>query len=308
MAQSGFPHKRVSIRSDPERYPSHMAVLSRVRLIVNADDFGLTPGINRAVAELAGAGALTSATLMASARAFDDAVARAALHPSLSTGCHVVLVDGTPCASRGIPSLRGADGRLHDSLPSFVFELQGGRISEGDIQREAVAQIQHVQSTGLRVTHVDTHKHTHLFPRVARPLLRAAVQCGVGAIRNPFEPAWSTRLTRGALLRKIEVTGLRGFQDSFLRLCREFGVRTTDGSIGVSVTGKLDAAALRLLLQEAPPGTWELVCHPGYQDAALDAVKTRLRHTREIEREALLDQIPGAVRRATVQAVSFSDL
>ncbi len=295
--------------SELELYASHMErVPPGVRLIVNADDFGLTSGINRAVGELAQAGAVTSATLMASGDAFDDAVTQAALHPFLSVGCHVVLVDGKPCAPSGIPTLRGGHGHLPASLTQFIIALQSGHVSEQDIEREAEAQIRQLQSTGLRVTHVDTHKHTHLFPRVARPLLRAAVRCGVTAIRNPFEPAWSARLTRGALLRKIEVTALRGFQNSFQHLCREFGVRSTDGSIGVSATGNLDAVALRLLLRDAPEGTWELVCHPGYRDGALDGIKTRLRGTREIEREVLLDQIPRAVQSGRIQAISFADL
>ena len=92
------------------------------RLIINADDFGLTPGVNRAIAELHDAGAVTSATLMATGPAFDDAVALALARPSLGIGCHIVLVDGTPVSDPStIPTLLGPDGRtFRNSLGNFA--------------------------------------------------------------------------------------------------------------------------------------------------------------------------------------------
>ncbi len=281
----------------------------RIRLIVNADDLGLTAGVNRAVAELAGKRALTSSTLMANGAAFDDAVTQAASQPALGIGCHVVLVDGTPVApADAVPSLVQADGRLRDSLIGFIADLQRGRIREAEIEVEAAAQIRRLQTAGIAVTHVDTHKHTHLFPRVARPLLRAAQACGVPAIRNPFEQAWSANLTRGALFRKIEVAALRNFQERFHILRQAAGLRCPDGSIGVSATGSLDAATLQRLLDAAPDGTWELVCHPGYNDTDLARMKTRLRTTRDIERQALLQLIPGAVAAGRIELIGFRDL
>ena len=280
-----------------------------VRLIVNADDFGLTGGVNRAIGELNAAGCLSSATLMADGSACGGAIAVARQHPALGVGCHVVLVDGSPCADpSAVPTLLGRGGRLRDSLAGFIWDLQRGRISEDEIETEAKAQIGRLQSAGVHVTHVDTHKHTHLFPRVTRPLMRAAMRCGVRAIRNPFEQPWSASLTRGAFLRKLEVTALRRFQASFQQLRRASGLHSTDGCIGVSATGSLDASTLQRILDEAPGGTWELVCHPGYNDADLGAVKTRLRETRNVEREALLRQIAAAVQSGRVHLIGFSDL
>lgn len=279
------------------------------RLIVNADDFGLTEGVNRAIGELAEAGVLTSATLMANGTAFHHAVTVANRHGNLAVGCHIVLVDGTPSANpASIASLLTRHGRLRDSLASFCFDLQRGHILEQEIEAEAVAQIQRLQTAGLRVTHIDTHKHTHLFPRVARPVLRAAKRCGIHAARNPFEPAWSARLTRGALVRRFEVTLLRGFRNSFHRLCVENRIATTAGCIGIAATGQLSDPNLRALLQSAPAGVYELVCHPGYHDAALAAVPTRLRETREVERHALLHQITPAIQSGRVSLLSFAGL
>ena len=278
---------------------------SAIRLIVNADDFGLTNGVNRAVTELFTAGALSSATLMANGNAFAGAVAA----PPAAVGCHIVLVDGEPVsAAASVPSLVGPGGRLQSSLVRFVADLHLGRISQKEIEREAIAQITRLQAAGIVVTHVDTHKHTHLFPRVALPVMRAAMYCGVRAIRNPFEQPWSASLTRGALLRRLEVAALRSFSETFGKLRRAAALQTTDGSIGVSATGHLDADTLERLLAAATPGTWELVCHPGYNDRDLDAVKTRLRSTRETEREALLRLLPKAVREGRIELISFADL
>jgi chitin disaccharide deacetylase len=275
--------------------------LAERRLIINADDFGLTEGVNRAVLELNAAEVLPSATLMATGRAFREAVHSAFVQTSLGVGCHVVLVDGRPeLHPAELPTL-APEGRLRSSLTSFMVDLFGGRIASREIEREAVAQIQQLQSAGITVTHLDTHKHTHMFPRVLGPLIRAARACNVPAIRNPFEPDWSLRLTEKAPpTRRLQVRTLRLFREQFLRAVRAARLRTTDGTLGVLATGTFDAAYVLRLLRNMPPGTWELVCHPGYVDGALRRAGTRLVNTRDTERLALLQALempPAGVPR-----------
>lgn len=257
------------------------------RLIVNADDFGMTAGINRAVLELHNAGVLTSATLMARAAATEEAIGMAQATPSLGVGCHVVLVDGEPVSA--LPSTLAPAGSFHPTLGAFLRALFTGNMREGDIEIEARAQIQFLQSRGVKLTHIDAHKHTHMFPRVLRPLLRAAKSCGIRAVRNPFEPQWSIAATPGApFVRRAEVRLLRFFEASFRRTVAEEGFVTADGAIGVLATGTLDAATVASLLRRVPgSGTYELVTHPGYNDADLARVRTRLRQSRNTEREAL---------------------
>jgi predicted glycoside hydrolase/deacetylase ChbG (UPF0249 family) len=260
------------------------------RLIVNADDFGQTPGINRAVLELHKAGLLTSATLMARAAATDQAIEIARATPTLGVGCHVVLTDGEPILPPDqISSLLDPSTNLFiPSLTVFLGRLFAGRIRAEEIQAEATAQIQYLQSSGVHVTHIDTHKHTHMFPRVLRPLLRGARACGIHLVRNPFEPVWAIRATAGAgFVRAAQVSILRSQQSTWRRILAEEGFETTGGTIGVSCTGALDAVALHRLLDRVPAGTWELVTHPGYNDADLARVRTRLRASRDIERKAL---------------------
>ena len=260
------------------------------RLILNADDFGLTAGVNRAIIELHQAGALTSATLMARAAATEEAIQIARSAPSLGVGCHVVLVDGEPAMpAQDLPTLADPrTGRLHPTLGAFLTRLFAGRIRSAEIEAETAAQIASLQSRGLRLTHIDTHKHTHMFPVVLRPLLRAAKAAGIRAIRNPFEPAWSLRATPGApWIRRTEVSLLRLFEPAFRRIVAEGGFSTTNGAIGVLATGTLNASTVNALLRNLPPGTWELVSHPGYNDADLARAHTRLLASRETEREAL---------------------
>lgn len=263
------------------------------RLILNADDFGLTPGINRAIAELHAAGALTSATLMASGPAFDDAIRIAHAHPTLGVGCHIVLTDGTPISPpHTIPTLLGPDGKtFRPKLTHFVRDLLLGRIDPAEIERESLAQVQTLQRAGIDVTHLDTHKHTHIFPTVARELVRIASYTSVALLRNPFEPLGGRSSTHAGLTRRFQIRLLNSLKPQFDRIAS--AAVLTDGTIGISATGNLDANTLHEALADLPEvGTFEFLCHPGYNDSDLDQVATRLRAHREIEYQALLDQIP----------------
>jgi hopanoid biosynthesis associated protein HpnK len=277
------------------------------RLIVNADDFGLTAGVNRAVVELHKAGVLTSTTLMARAQASQEAIEMARSTPALGVGCHIVLVDGEPVLpAHRIPTLLdGRSGRFPASLIGFLARLSTRRIRPAQIEDEVRAQIEFLLSRGVRLTHVDTHKHTHMFPTVLCAVLRAARQYGIRAVRNPFEPAWAVHATNGApWLRPAEVGLLRRLQPVWQRIIAEEKFATTDGTIAVAGTGVLNAAMLRSLLRQLPEGTWELVTHPGYNDRDLSQVRTRLRASRDIERQALqtVREFPA------IRLTAFADL
>lgn len=277
------------------------------RLIVNADDFGLTSGVNRAIVELHAAGLVTSTSLMARAGATDEAIELARAAPSLGVGCHVVLVDGEPVLPpEKVPSLVDArTGRFPNSLTAFLLRLFTGRIRAEEIAAEAAAQIAHLQQRGVRLTHIDTHKHAHIFSAVLRPVLRAARAAGIRAVRHPFEPEWAVRAAIGApLARVVQIAALRPFAPRSRQIIAQEGFTATDGTIAVGGTGTLDAATLRSLLGQLPAGTWELVTHPGYNDADLARVRTRLRASRDVERQALtaIREVPG------IELISFADL
>lgn len=288
------------------------------RLIVNADDFGLTRGINRAVEELHLAGVITSATLMASGAAFEDAVGIAHRNPTLGVGCHLVFTDGIPISHpEAIPSLLGADGKtFRPTLLDFAQAALRGTLKFEEIAGEAQAQIQKLQRAGIDVTHIDSHKHTHLFPAVARPVLHIAERCGVRAFRYPSEPRWSRSLkSNGAGLGRRLAQNVFELLEPAFRRCINVpsDEKTTAGTLGIAATGTLTATHLRSLLESiahhGPDSLYELCCHPGFNDADLDRQRTRLRSSREIEYHALLEVIPEFTRTAgSIQLIHYGAL
>jgi hopanoid biosynthesis associated protein HpnK len=283
-----------------------------LRLIVNADDFGLTSGVNRAILECHTDGIVTSSTLMATGPAFAEAVQIARVTPALKVGCHVTLVDGNPVLGANVPSLLdGNSGGLRTAFSSFALASLSGRLSARDIEAEATAQIRKLQEAGISVTHFDTHKHVHLFPRVLKPLLQAAKACGVSAVRNPFGPVriLDLRAQPRSWKRWTQVGMLNSFSGKFRRAVAKSGLHTTDGTIGVVGTGSMTAELFQLLLKTIPSGTWEFVCHPGYLDTDLHAAKTRLLESREVERQMLTaSNMRNFLRSQNIELISYGEL
>jgi hopanoid biosynthesis associated protein HpnK len=284
------------------------------RLIVNADDFGFTPGVNRAIVEAHTLGIVTSSTLMANGPAFGEATQMAKASSALSVGCHIVLIDGEPVLDPSrLPTITRAR-KFRDGLKTFAARALTRRMNAGEIESEARAQIQKIQSAGIAVSHIDTHKHTHIFPQILRPLLRAARGCGVRALRNPFGPRFPLRSSQllsqpNLWTRFAELRILSRFAGQFRRAVDREGFVTPDGTLGIEVTGMLDERLFQAIAQSIPDGTWEFVCHPGYNDADLAAAKTRLRESRELELKVLT--MPAArevLAQAGVQLISYRDL
>jgi hopanoid biosynthesis associated protein HpnK len=288
------------------------------RLIINADDFGLTAGVNRGIVEAHEQGVVTSATLMANGPAFEEAIGLAQARPRLGVGCHVVLVDGAPLLNKTeVASLLDGGGngsggpRFREGIGRFGALALMRRVAADEIEAEATAQIRKLQSAGISVTHLDSHKHTHLFPHVLRPLLRAAAKCGVRAIRNPFERIQGAQLAASPSLWKrwTEVGLLRSLARQFREAVEEAGISTPDGTLAIVATGSLNERLLRLMVENLPDGTWELVCHPGYNDADLQQVHTRLRESRESELRILTSSSTRDLLAANgVEVVTFREL
>jgi len=292
------------------------------KLIVNADDLGLTAGVNRAIVEAHIGGVVSSATLMANGAAFEDAVTAARSAPNLSVGCHVVLVDGTPVSPAGsmdtLLAIRSAEpGKFYSSLSAFAARAMLGGFDRDQLVVEVTAQIRKIQSTGLQVTHLDTHKHAHIFPEILAALLRAARICGVRAIRNPFVPvkAMPARLFKGKRnlwKRYGQMRMLHTFSGQFLQRTKRAGLLTPDGVVGVIETGSVESSGysslLRQTLASLPEGTWELVCHPGYNDADLRAADTRLLDSREEERRLLTStELRQFLEEQKIRVISYQE-
>ncbi|HME34067.1 MAG TPA: ChbG/HpnK family deacetylase [Candidatus Sulfotelmatobacter sp.] len=283
-------------------------------MIVNADDFGFTAGVNRGIVEGHSHGVVTSSTLMANGSAFVEAAELAKTLPKLSVGCHVVLIDGQPVLdATELPTLT-IGTHFRDGMKTFAARAIAGAMAPDEITVEAAAQIRKIQSAGIVVSHIDTHKHTHLFPKVLRPLLRAAADCGVRALRNPFGPRLPLQSSRllsrpGLWVRYAEVRVLGSFAGKFREAVDREGFITPDGTLGIVVTGALDETLFYAIARSIPEGTWEFVCHPGYNDADLQASKTRLRESRATELRVLT--LPAArevLAQEGIELISYREL
>ncbi len=284
-------------------------------LIVNADDFGLTRGVNAGIIRAYREGILTSATLMANGPAFEDAIEQAHANPGLDVGCHLCLVGEravAPCEE--IPSLADRDGQLPSTLFVLMTRLSSGFVSTREIEREFRAQILRVRNAGIEPTHLDTHKHTHTHPRVMEALGRVANEFGIKSVRKPFENLRTVLGNAGVDGRTnarqvVSAMAAGAAAPLFRRLARSYGLRTPDHFFGLTATGRLGSAVLSELLENLPAGTSELMCHPGLCDADLQRLETRLKGEREVELAALTD--PG-VRRVTerrgIRLVGYEEL
>jgi predicted glycoside hydrolase/deacetylase ChbG (UPF0249 family) len=274
-----------------------MAVPTRY-LAVNADDFGFTRDVNLGIVEAHRRGILTSTTLMANGDAFGHALELSAETPSLDIGAHLVLVGGLSLARPGL------------ELPVTVGELLRRIVARKiDVYLELRLQMERIAAAGIRPTHVDTHKHTHLFPQVLEAVARLAGEFSATWVRRPLDyplhgsPAevpWTVR----ALSRTLG--GLRTrFQD---RLSRH-GCRTTDHFAGFQLTGRLTAEALSHLIRHLPEGRTELMVHPGHCTEELQKARTRLKESRQAELDALTDaRVRAELDEARVELRSFATL
>ena len=283
------------------------------RLIVNADDFGLTSGVNRAVLEGHHRGIVTSTTLMANGQRFAEAVELAKTTPRLGVGCHVMLADGAPVLDPSqVKSLLDRPGGRQFPAPisQFAWRCLRGELLPEEIEAEVTVQIRKLQAAGIPVTHFDTHKHTHMFPRALRPMLRAAQACGIRAVRNPLESVRISHFFRPGLWKRWgQVRILNRLVGDFRQAVREAGMVTTDGTLGIITTGSLTEAIFRVMIEHLPNGTWELVCHPGYNDVELQGLETRLRESRVRELEFLTaPRVREFLDQRGIVLISYRDL
>jgi chitin disaccharide deacetylase len=271
---------------------------TRKRLVVNADDFGFTPDVNGGIVEAHRRGILTAATLMANGAAFDDAARLARQVPSLDAGCHLVLIGGR--------SLLHPNRPLPHTIPRLLAAIASREIR---IYDELAAQVRRLFAAGIRPTHLDTHKHTHLAPPVLDAVARLSQEFGIVWVRRPFD--LPLNMLRGVTPRAQQLTSgalglLRG---RFQRALEKRHCRTTDYFAGFQMTGRLRTQELVELLGAIPTGITELMCHPGRCGPALRNANTRLKESRERELEALTaPETRRAVEENGIELVGFGSL
>lgn len=278
-------------------------------LIVNADDFGLTVGVNRAIIEGHLEGIITSATLMANMPAFDEAVELAKSTPSLGVGLHFNITQGRPIADADrVRSLVDESGQFLGTSTALLLRALTGRLRRDEIELELAAQIARMMSSGLAPTHIDTHKHSHAIPIVLDAIVTVAKESAIPAIRRLSQPmdlrenAWSFELISQALGAAALGILCRLEEEKLMRT----GLAKTEALYGIARTGLWDRPWLLRLIAGLSHGTSELMCHPGYEDVQLRAAGTRLVASRHLELELLKDDaVAQSIRTHGVELINY---
>jgi predicted glycoside hydrolase/deacetylase ChbG (UPF0249 family) len=235
---------------------------SPTRLIINADDFGISRGVNIGIIEAAVMGVVTSASMIVNLPAFADALDRAVLCPTLSLGLHLNFTVGRPLTPA--PSLTQRDTGEFFTLPALVARASLGLLDSSDIARECLAQIDRMIEAGFPPTHLDSHRHVHAHPAIFSVVARAAASRGIFQVRIPRE---SLRVNAGDWRATVKKTGLLICAD--LSRATAAADRAIDFA-GISLQGgKSFATRLFALIPQLKAGTTELMTHPGYADASL---------------------------------------
>lgn len=245
-----------------------MAAVKRAnRLIVTADDFGLATEVNQAVEAAHRDGILSAASLMIAGPAAADAIARAHALPHLRVGLHLVLVDGHPALPPSeIPDLVDERGRLRSDMARLGFEIATRPAVAQQVSAEIAAQFEFFRAAGLKLDHVNAHKHFHLHPIIAGKVIVIGKRYGMRALRVPLEPT--------SVLRRVEPqraafpTWLLPVWGQFLRArAQRAGILTSDAVFGLRWSGAMTAKRLTGLIGNLPPGIIEIYTHPAGSDA-----------------------------------------
>lgn len=277
------------------------------RVIISADDFGLSVAVNEGIEQAHSAGVLGSASLMVAAPAAADAVARARRLPGLKVGLHLVVIEGPSVLPQDqIPDLVDARGQY----PSRAMRLGMNYFFRPQIRRQLAAEIraqfQAFDSTGLRLDHANAHKHMHLHPTIGRLLIEIGAEFGLRAIRIPAEPTAVLAACRhGASLSS---RALHGWTNVLRRQANRAELATNDHVFGIAWSGHMTAERVLCLVRHLPEGVSEFYFHPATRrDPLLAALMPTYEHTAELA--ALLDpRLRAALVDQSAVLTSYGDL
>ncbi|HVR00536.1 MAG TPA: ChbG/HpnK family deacetylase [Polyangia bacterium] len=278
---------------------------SETMLVVNADDFGCSPGVSRGILRAHREGVVTSTSVLGNCDDLRGVCALLGEAPDLGVGVHLTLVGGRPVsASASLPSLTNPDGgfptRAQDVFKSWMI----GNVDIHEIEREFDAQVSRLRDAGVRPDHVDTHRHLGFVPAVGRAMETVARKHGIAGIRSAVERptlAWLTDPTRG--LEAGLLTGL-----AWLTRRQMGALRHGPQSWGFVEVGRLDEVRILEILGRMGPGAHELICHPGEEDDT-GAEPGEAPHLRAHELVALTShKVRRAFERRGVKLVRWKDL
>jgi hopanoid biosynthesis associated protein HpnK len=272
---------------------------SGCRLIVNADDFGRSHSINKAVVRAHREGILTTASLMVNEPGFDEAVALARENPRLGVGLHLTLVCGrSALPPEQIPGLVNERGEFSDKpvATGFRYFFQS-RLRE-PLRAEIHTQFAKFRATGLPLDHVNGHLHLHLHPAVFSILMEDAASLGIQRLRLTRDClSRSRRMTRGHWFYRVSHAAIYEWLSGRARRpLQQRGIRHAQITFGLLQNARVDEEYILKLLPELPPGDSELYSHP-----SLDGFKPEL--------DALVSpRVKELVGKLGIELIRYQDL
>lgn len=288
------------------------------KVIINADDFGLSSSINEGIIRGYREGVITSASFIVNMPGFEDALRLIRKNPELSVGIHINIIRGLPILSA-------------DNLKSFtkrgyflgnIFKLLGAiyskRLNLKELEMECRAQIEMLLKHRINITHLDSEKHIHMIKPIFEIISRTAKDYGITKIRfinkipllyqniSSFSLFFKKQFYRNLLLKITSACNRP--------IITRYNIKTTDYFYDISQAGNITSYMLKRILCSLKKGTTEIMCHPGYigeewRQHPLCKEKYYLNLNRELELKALLDfRLIELIRKLNIKLISFKEL
>ncbi|MBN1384705.1 MAG: ChbG/HpnK family deacetylase [Elusimicrobia bacterium] len=267
-------------------------------LIVNADDFGLTEGISDGIIECHKNGIVTSTSIIASGSAFAKAVELTRGCPNLSVGVHLALIEEKPVLSpASIPTLVGKNGRFIKNYKQFFFKYIAGKINISEVWDELEAQIVKVKSTGINISHVDSHQHLHMLPDIFREVVFLAKKHGITHVRIPRERSFNLKCWGLQVMCMLNRTVLI-----------HSGLKFPQAFYGMRDSGRMSFENFNKIINGLKEGYNEIMVHPGNEDMNyLENYKKHWCYHPEDEKKVLCDsRIPVFLKEQGVKLINYN--
>jgi hopanoid biosynthesis associated protein HpnK len=277
------------------------------RLIVNADDLGLSENVDLGIVRAHTGGIVTSATLLACGGSAEHAASLAHANPGLGVGVHLCLTREYPVSDPASIKSITSSGRFFGGPGRLMARLIFGAADKREIYAEFTAQVKRAISLGIKPTHLDGHQHIHIMPGIFHITVSVAKEFGIWAVRFPVGPRTAATGPHGfgAWAEKAALETLAKTQRPYMR---RMGIVSPDGFYGLAETGRLSSDTVAVIVRGLPDGTSELMCHPGHRDDEA-AASTGWGYGWEDELRAVTDpSLRGILEAHGVELVNYTAL
>ncbi len=280
------------------------------KVIINADDFGLSKGVNEGIVLAHQKGILTSTSIMANMPGFTQAVELAKKNERLGVGLHLNIVRGQPLSpANKVGSLLNKEQNFFTNIFIILRKLWSKKIKKQEIELEFRAQIEKILRNNLQISHFDSEKHIHCLPSVLKIVLKLGKEYNIKRIRYINEYCITPRLSQSA---KAIFTSLSCL--SMKKKIEENGISIPDRSYGICKSGRMSSPRLRKVLTTLKEGVTEIMVHPGFMTQELIDLEKEIgsyyiNKYREKELKALLDEeLKKIISDKEISLINFNQL